>query len=60
MAKKPRQTRSWLVTRIKGTPAAVVGYVEAADADSAIKAAIERFEITDPEQQRRLAARPVK
>ena len=64
MAKKPPRTRTptrtWAISRIKGTPAAVLGHVEAPDADSAIKEAIKKFEITDPEQQQRLAARPVK
>jgi len=59
MAKKPPRTRTWAISRIKGTPAAVLGHVEAPDAESAIKAAIEKFAITDPEQQKRLAARPV-
>jgi transcriptional regulator with XRE-family HTH domain len=36
---------------------ATFGTVEAVDADSAIKTAIERFKITDPEQQKRLVAR---
>jgi hypothetical protein len=54
------RTRTWAISRIKGTPAAVLGHVEARDADSAIKEAIKKFEITDPEQQQRLVARPVK
>jgi hypothetical protein len=33
-----------------------IGTVEAADADEAIKIAIEKFEITDRERQRRLVA----
>jgi hypothetical protein len=45
--------------RIKGTPAAVIGHVEAEDAESAIKEAIRRFNITDRDQQKRLAARRV-
>jgi len=60
MAKKPPRTRTWVVSRIKGTPAAVLGHVEAPDAESATKTAIEKFEITDSEQQKRLAVRPVK
>jgi len=35
------------------------GWVEAPDAEAAIKAAIKRFGITDPQQQRRLVAQPV-
>jgi hypothetical protein len=60
MAKKPPRTRAWAISRIKGTPAAVLGHVDARDADSAIKEAIKKFEVIDPEQQQRLAARPVK
>ena len=60
MAKKPAHSRTWAISRVKGTPAVVLGHVEARDAESAIKAAIEKFEITDLEQQKRLAARPVK
>ncbi len=33
--------------------------MEAPDAETAIKVAIERFGITDPQQQRRLAAQPI-
>ena len=49
----------WRITRIQGTPAANVGTVEAPDADTAIRVAIKQFEITNPEHQRRLAARRV-
>jgi hypothetical protein len=45
---------------LKGTPAAVIGHVEAPDAESAIAKAIEEFHITDPKQQKRLAARRVR
>ena len=50
----------WRVIRIKSTPAALVGYFTAADADQAIKAAIERYEINDPHQQAKLAAQKVR
>jgi len=61
MAKKPR-TYIWEISRIKGTPAAVLGRVETSDdkVSSATKEAIKRFGITDTEQQKRLAAWPVK
>ena len=60
MAKKPhKMTITWAISRIKGTPAAVIGHVEAPDAESTIKEAIRQFNITDPAQQKRLAARPV-
>ncbi|HVG50667.1 MAG TPA: hypothetical protein VM867_03440 [Xanthobacteraceae bacterium] len=37
-----------------------IGVVRAADPDSAVKVAIGELEITDPNMQRRLAARPLK
>ena len=42
-------------SRVSGeaTPAAIVGYVEAPDAESAIAKAIEEFKITDPMRWRR-------
>jgi hypothetical protein len=50
----------WRITRIRSTPAALIGYVEAPVAAQAIKEAIRAFGITDPEQQKRLAAVAVK
>ena len=50
---------TWAIVLIKDTPAAVIGHVEA-PADSAIKVAIRQFNISDPEQQKRLAARILK
>jgi hypothetical protein len=47
------------IIRLKSTPAAEIGTVEAADAEAAIKAAIEKFNITNPQQQQRLMARRV-
>jgi hypothetical protein len=58
--KPPPKLATWAIVRIKGTPAAVIGHVEAPDAESAIKEAIRQFNITDPEQQKRLAARRVR
>lgn len=58
--KKPPQFRTWEISRIKGTPAAILGRIKAPTAESAVKEWIERFDITDPEQQSRLVARPVK
>jgi hypothetical protein len=52
--------RTWEVSRIKGTPAAILGRIKATDAETAVKEWIENFGITDPEQQARLVARPVK
>jgi hypothetical protein len=53
---KPVVLRNWRISLIKSTPAAFVGYIDAPDAESAIKQAIEQFEIKDPQKQRRLIA----
>ena len=50
----------WRITRIRATPAAFIGYVQAPDADQAIKEAIAKFEISIPHVQTRLAAQRVK
>jgi hypothetical protein len=50
----------WRITRIRSTPAAFVGYVEAPDAERAIQAAISRYEISNPHEQARLAAQRVR
>jgi hypothetical protein len=51
----PKQHR-WAIYRLKGTPAALLGYVEAPDEESAIKQAIEEFGISNPQLQKRLLA----
>jgi hypothetical protein len=50
----------WRITRIRSTPAALIGHVQAPDADQAIKEAISKYAITDPDEQNRLAAQRVK
>jgi len=61
MGKKSTTTmHTWAISRIKGTPAVEIGWVDAPDAESAIKKAIDQYNITDPEQQKRLVARRVK
>jgi hypothetical protein len=52
-----RKESRWKITRIRGNRAELVGTVAAADEKAAIKAAIKDYHITNPEQQRRLAAR---
>jgi hypothetical protein len=52
-----RKELRWKITRIRGNRAELVGMVAAADEKAAIKAAIKDYHITNPEQQRRLAAR---
>jgi hypothetical protein len=59
MAKRPppsKQLYRWRITRIRASPAALIGYVEAPDQDQAIRSAIREFGITDPEHQKRLVA----
>jgi hypothetical protein len=64
MARSPRpkqpQLYRWRISRIRGTPAEQIGYVEAPDEATAIKTAIEQFQITDQQKQSRLAAVRVK
>jgi hypothetical protein len=56
-AKKPtKQNHTFELTLIRER-GKFLGYVEAPDDKTAIKVAIEQFEITNPEQQRRLIAR---
>jgi hypothetical protein len=45
---------------IEGTPSATIGYVEASDAETAIKKAIEEFKITNAQIRQRLVAERVK
>ena len=47
--KKAPEMRTWEISRIKGTPAAILGRINAPDAESAVNEWIEKFEITDPE-----------
>jgi len=53
---KPKKLYSWRILRIRGTPAAFIGIVDAPDKESAIKKAIEEFQITNPDHQKRLMA----
>jgi hypothetical protein len=46
----------WRITRIRSTPAAFIGYVQASDAEQAVKEAIAKYEISKPHEQPRLAA----
>ena len=51
-ASKPNR---WNIYHIKGTPAVLLGHVEAPDDESAIKRAIEEFKISPALQKRLLA-----
>jgi hypothetical protein len=53
-ASKPNK---WNIYHIKGTPAILLGHVEAPDEESAIKRAIEEFKISRTIQKRLLAQR---
>jgi hypothetical protein len=53
---RPQKLYRWRIARIRSTPAEIIGYVEAPDAETAIKEAIREYEITDPEKQKRLIA----
>jgi hypothetical protein len=57
--KKRAPLPRWRIVRLKATPAATIGTVEAPDADSAIREAIKEFDIKEPWQQQKLAARRV-
>jgi hypothetical protein len=59
MAKGTRQTPTWAISRISGSPFIVLGHVEAPDAESAIQEAIKKFDVGDADKDR-LAARRVK
>ena len=54
---KQRSVAEWQISRV-AKKAIYLGKVEAADAETAIKAAIEKFDI-EPEHQPRLAARRI-
>jgi len=46
MTNKPTKDHEWRIIRIKGSPAAYVGHVRAADEKEAIRKAIQQFQIT--------------
>jgi hypothetical protein len=62
MSKRSPRTKlfEWRITRIRSTPAAFVGYVQAPDAEQAIQGAITQHGITNPHEQARLAAQRVR
>jgi hypothetical protein len=53
--KKQRRTPTWQIGRLRGTPAAFVGLIDAPDAATAKGLAIKQFAIW-PEDQKRLIA----
>jgi Ser/Thr protein kinase RdoA (MazF antagonist) len=50
-----KEAVQWNITRLRAK-AEFLGYVEAPDEKAAIQAAIEQFEITNPQHQTRLVA----
>ena len=44
----------WRITRIRATPARLIGYVQAPDAEQAVKEAIAQYGIDNPQEQARL------
>jgi hypothetical protein len=50
----------WRIVRLKASPAALIGYVNAPDQEQAIAKAIKAFGITDPVRQSRLSAYKVR
>jgi hypothetical protein len=53
------KSNKWSIYHIKGTPAVLLGQVEAPDEETAIKRAIEEFKISPTIQKRLLAQRRV-
>jgi 1,2-phenylacetyl-CoA epoxidase PaaB subunit len=66
MSKRPSKRTAaaplyeWRVVRLKKSPAALIGYVNAPDQKQAIAKAIDAFGITDPQRQARLSAYKVR
>ena len=52
-----REHHSWLVYDIKGTPAKLVGFIDAPDEQTAIKAVIKEYRIPRKERGRLIAHR---
>jgi len=58
MSKAAKPMRSWRIIEIRKKGQAIAT-VAAADAEAAIRKAIDDYGITDPHRQRRLVAQPV-
>jgi hypothetical protein len=52
MPKRPPRSKlyQWRITRLRATPARLIGYVKAEDAEDAIKQAIARYGISNPHE----------
>jgi gamma-glutamylcysteine synthetase len=54
---RERQVATWEISRLKASPAAFIGLIEAPDEASAIKAAIKQFAVRPHDQKRLIAVR---
>jgi len=54
-SQRQRRVATWQISKLRGTPAAFVGLIDAPDAASAKERAIKQFSIR-PEDQKRLIA----
>jgi 1,2-phenylacetyl-CoA epoxidase PaaB subunit len=58
MAKKPKpRARRWSISLLKGTPAKLIGAIDAPDAETAIKMAAEQFRVREADRFRLVARR---
>ena len=53
-----KKLSTWRINRIRGSRADRLGRVQAPDSDTAINLAIKKYDITDPQEQKRIAAMP--
>jgi hypothetical protein len=58
MAQRPTErTYTWLVYRLRGTPAQLIGIIYAPDEESAIKKTIEEYGVPENQRDRLVAQR---
>jgi hypothetical protein len=57
---RSKKLHRWRISRLRATPAEVIGYVGARGQEGAIEAAIREYGITDTWKQKRLLAQRVK
>ncbi len=55
--RKPARSPTWEIRRLRATPAAFIGLVDAPDETSAVKAAIKQFAIRPQDQKHLIAVR---